>query len=114
MKKFFSYPPVSFVLESAELYLRVGVPRSAAALSYFLILTLFPLLVCVNYFIGLFHLNLEQLLVSLDQLLPQGVLVLFRDYLTYIDTNQSSAMLLSGAFLTVLFASAAVRAFSTS
>ena len=37
------------------------------------------------------------------------MLVLFQDYLTYIDTNQSSAMLLTGAFLTVLFASAAVR-----
>ena len=49
MKKLFSLSPVSFVLEMADLYGRVGVSRSAAALSYFLILTLFPLLVCVNY-----------------------------------------------------------------
>ena len=37
MKKFLSLPPVSFVVETAELYLRVGVARAAAALSYFLI-----------------------------------------------------------------------------
>ena len=48
MKKFLSLPPVSFGLETAELFVRVGAPRSAAALSYFLVLTLFPLLVCVN------------------------------------------------------------------
>ena len=47
--------------------------------------------------------------VDADPFLPEGVLRLFQDYLTYIDTNQSSAMLLSGVFLTVLFASAAVR-----
>ena len=43
MKKLLSLPPVSFGLETAELYLRVGAPRAAAALSYFLFLTLFPL-----------------------------------------------------------------------
>ena len=35
MKKFLSLPPVSFVVETAELYLRVGAARAAAALSYF-------------------------------------------------------------------------------
>ena len=62
MQKLFSLPPVSFVVETAELFLKMGASRAAAALSYFLILTLFPLLVCVNYFIGLFHLDLEDLL----------------------------------------------------
>ena len=75
MQKLFSLPPVSFVVETAELFLKMGASRAAAALSYFLILTLFPLLVCVNYFIGLFHLDLEELLRSLDQLLQEGRLV---------------------------------------
>ena len=44
MKKFLSLPPVSLALEAVELYNRVGVSRSAAALAYFLTLTLFPLL----------------------------------------------------------------------
>jgi len=62
MKKILSYPPVSFAVDTAELFLGIGAPRMAAALSYFLILTLFPMLVCFNYFIGLFHLDLENLL----------------------------------------------------
>ena len=70
VKKLITFPPVALALEMAHTYIRVGVARSAAALSYFLILTLFPMLLCVNYFIGLFHLDLEQLLTALDQLLP--------------------------------------------
>ena len=66
VKKLITFPPVALALEMAHTYIRVGVARSAAALSYFLILTLFPMLLCVNYFIGLFHLDLEQLLTALD------------------------------------------------
>lgn len=109
MKKFLSLPPVSFVLEAAELYLRVGASRAAAALSYFLILTLFPLLVCVNYFIGLFHLNLENLLRSLDQLLPAGVLAVMRDYLGYVAGSQSDALLLASLITILISASAGLR-----
>ena len=109
MKKFLSLPPVSFVLEAAELYLRVGASRAAAALSYFLILTLFPLLVCVNYFIGLFHLDLENLLRSLDQLLPAGVLAVMEDYLGYVAGSQSRALLLASLVTILISASAGLR-----
>ena len=98
MKKLFSLPPVSFVVETANVYLGVGAPRSAAALSYFLILTLFPLLVCVNYFIGLFHLDLENLLQSLDQILPSDVLAVLTDYLGYAADSQSRPLLLASLF----------------
>ena len=84
LKKLLSLPPVSFCLDAADAYGRAGVARSAAALSYFLILTLFPLLMCVNYFIGLFHLDLEQILSGLDQVLPGGALSVMTDYLTYV------------------------------
>ena len=109
MKKFLSLPPVAFVAETAELFLGVGASRSAAALSYFLILTLFPLLVCVNYLIGLFHLDLENLLQSLDQLLPAGVLAVLGDYLRYVAASQSPALLLASLFTILVSASAGLR-----
>ena len=109
VKRFLSLPPVSFAVEAAELYWGVGVPRSAAALSYFLILTLFPLLMCVNYFIGLFHLDLENLLLSLDQLLPDGVLAIVSDYLNYVAGSQSSALLLASLVTILISASAGLR-----
>ena len=39
-------PPVAFVWGVVDTYNRLGVARAAAALAYFLILTLFPLLMC--------------------------------------------------------------------
>lgn len=109
MKKFLSLPPVSFAVEAAGLYLRVGASRAAAALSYFLILTLFPLLVCVNYFIGLFHLDLEHLFQSLDQFLPADVLAVMTDYLGYVSGKQSPALLLASLFTILISASAGLR-----
>jgi len=109
VKKFLSLPPVSFAVETAELFMGVGGSRSAAALSYFLILTLFPLLVCVNYFIGLFHLDLEKLLLSLDQVLPAGVLAVMGDYLRYVTASQSPALLLASLFTILVSASAGLR-----
>lgn len=38
---------------------------------------------------------------------------IFRDYLGYLDSNLSTAMLIAGLFLTVLFASAAIRGLTT-
>lgn len=109
MKKFLSSPPVSFVVETVELYMEIGVPRSAAALSYFLILTLFPLLMCVNYFIGLFHLDLENLIQPLDQFLPGGALAVMEDYLNYVAGSQSSALLLASLVTILISASAGLR-----
>lgn len=109
MKKILSLPPVSFVLDTAELFIKVGASRSAAALSYFLILTLFPLLVCVNYFIGLFQLDLENLLRSLNQLLPAGTLAVVREYLRYVADSQSPALLLASLFTILVSASAGMR-----
>ena len=112
MKKILSFPPVSFGVKAAELYLEIGAPRAAAALSYFLILTLFPLLVCVNYFIGLFHLDLENLLLSLDQFLPDEVLLVMRDYLGYVAGSQSSALLLASLVTILISASATISMFT--
>lgn len=109
MKKILSFPPVSFALETAELYMGIGAPRSAAALSYFLILTLFPLLMFVNYFIGLFHLDLENLLQSLDQILPDGALAVMEDYLGYVADSQSGAPLLASLITILISASAGLR-----
>ena len=103
------HPPIRFVADVVDAYFTRRVSRAAAELAYFLILTFFPIMICISAFVNELHLDLAALVDQADPFLPEGVLVLFRDYLTYIDTNQSAAMLLTGVFLTVLFASAAVR-----
>ena len=104
--------PVAFALNLKETYDRVGVARAAAALSYFLILTLFPLLMCVNFFIGLLPLEPEDVFFALEPLLPQESLNIILDYLTYVSSipqNQSTPLLLASLFTILLSASAALR-----
>ena len=102
-------PPLRFIVDVADVFFSKNVGRAAAELAYFLILTFFPIMICVSAFLDGLNLNLLHLLNQADLFLPEGVLAIFRDYLTYIGTNQSAAMLISGGFLTILFASAAVR-----
>ncbi len=104
-----AHPPIRFVADMVDVYFSKCISRAAAELAYFLILTFFPIMICISAFVNELHLDLASLITHIDPFLPEGVLVIFRDYLTYIDTNQSTALVLTGAFLTILFASAAVR-----
>ena len=109
LRRFLSLPPVSFLLETALLCGRIGVARSAAALSYFLILTLFPLLIWLHAFIGRFRLDLAALPGALGQVLPPEVLALVEDYLSYVSAVQSPALLWASLFTLLFSASAGLR-----
>ena len=89
-----------------------AVARAAAALAYFLILTLFPLLMCVNFFIGLLPLSPEDVFSALDSILPRESLSLILDYLDYVSAipqSQSTPLLLACLFTIGLSASAGLR-----
>lgn len=105
-------PPVAFVWGVADTYSRLGVARAAAALAYFLILTLFPLLMCVNFFIGLLPLSPEAVFSALDSILPRESLSIILDYLDYVSAipqSQSTPLLLACLFTIGLSASAGLR-----
>lgn len=109
LRKLVAHPVVSFLLDLIAVCRRVGISRSAAALSYFLILSLFPLLLCLSGLVGRFHLDLRELLLSLDYLLPPDVLTLLTGYVE--DAAQaSSAPLWAGALTLLVSASAGLRA----
>ena len=102
-------PPVRFVADMVHIYFSEHISRSAAQLAYFLTMTFFPILICAAAFLGRINVRLSDMLTDLEHLLPQGVYTIFQDYLGYLDKNFSTAMLITGIFLTVLFASAAIR-----
>ena len=109
---FFQLPPVLFVRDMVQTYGRLGMSRAAASLAYFLILTLFPLLVCVNFFIGLLELDPEAVFSALDPLLPRESLSIILEYLTYVSgipQSQSTPLLLASLFTILLSASAGLR-----
>ena len=109
LRRLLGLPPVDLGLRMADAYGRYGVARSAAALSYFLVLTLFPLLMCANFLIGSLHLDLEQILAGLRQFLPAAALSTILDYLNYAAATQSSTLLLACLFTILMCASAGLR-----
>lgn len=110
MKRIWSSQPIRFIRRVVELYFSARVSRSAAELAYFLILTFFPLLICVNGIVASLHLDIALVLDTLRRFLPGGVAAILADYVQYITENQSVGMFLAGLFMTLISASAAVRA----
>ena len=110
MKKLLHWPLVRFLSELVEIYFDKRVSRSAAELAYFLILSFFPLLICLNYFVGKLNLDPDTLVQALAPVFPRDSLGILTDYLTYISQNQSTALLVGGLGMTVYSASAAFRA----
>ena len=109
MNRILNWPPVRFLYELVLLYFDKSVARSAAALTYFLLLSFFPLLICVNAFVGLLHLDSAAILSVLSDFIPTSAAALISDYIGYVSENQSAGMLAAG-LITVLFsASAALR-----
>lgn len=101
--------PVGFILEVADLYFTKRVSRAAAELAYFLILSFFPALICINAAIGSLHLNVAELLDRASVIIPAGAQSVLEEYVGYITSNQSRALLLAGAAMLLFSASAAMR-----
>lgn len=110
MKKLQTSGPVRFALEMAEVYFHKNVPRSAAELAYFLILSFFPAMICLNAIIGTLDLNVASLLEEASIMIPEAALAVLTEYVRYISENQSTTMLIGGIVMTLFSASAAIRA----
>ena len=90
-----------------EIYLQKRVSRSAAAMSYFLLLTVFPLLICLNAMLGSLFPTTERFYAFAGGLLPQETMEILSEYLRYIGNNAGKNMLAAGLAL-MLTSSAAV------
>lgn len=91
------------------MYFNKGVPRSAACLAYFLLLAIFPALICINAFLVLLHLDSTTIISDLVSLLPNTSIDVFRSYLNYISVHQSTALFTAGLLMTITCCSAAFR-----
>ena len=98
-----------FGLDVAELYFDKRVSRSAAELAYFLVLSFFPALICINAIIGTLDLDVASLLENASVIIPEAALSVLTEYVRYITVNQSRALLTGGIIMTLFSASAAMR-----
>ena len=62
--------PIRFVADVVGVYFGSHISRSAAELAYFMVLTLFPIFICLSAFVGQLHLDLAGLLEEAERFLP--------------------------------------------
>ena len=110
MKKISNWRAVRLVREMGAIYFAKRVDVAAAGLSYFLILSFFPLLICINALIGLMQVDVNSVLQMLSAFVPPSLLGVVSDYLAYVTDNHSAAFLAVGVVTTLFFASGAMRA----
>lgn len=97
------------IREIVTIVLEKRVTRSAAELAYFLILSFFPLLICVSSLVDISGVGESALYSLVAQIIPSQSLQVVDDYLGYISSNQSWGMFLGGLVLLVTSASGAFR-----
>lgn len=101
--------PIRFTADVLHVYFTRRVSRASAGLAYFMVLTFFPIIICLSAFLDQLNLDFAGLLDEAAAFLPNEIISIFREYLGYLSGNQSNGMLIAGIVMTVLFASAAVR-----
>lgn len=83
--------------------------KSAAALAYYLLFALFPLLIFVSNLLGVLDLNVTGITQGLERFLPQDVTVILGTYLDYVSETSSHALLWFSLVFTIWFPMRAVK-----
>ena len=85
-----------------------GIPQSAAELSYFLLFSMFPLLMFVNSMLAQLDLSIEGMQPVLE-MLPKSLQQLIGGYIQQLTGTPSFSPMIVGLGLTLYFLSRAVR-----
>lgn len=94
---------------SIRTYMDKNVSRAAAALSYFLMLSVFPMFVCLNEMLGSMFPTPEAIREFATGFLPAETLETIVEYLGYITLNRSRSMLLMALLAMATTSAAAYR-----
>lgn len=89
--------------ELLQRYFAHDVARDSAALTYYLLFAIFPLLIFVSTLIGKLHLDIDATVAWLAQLLPGDVVTVVDSYLNYVTENSSPQLLWFSLIFSVWF-----------
>ncbi|MGL4792075.1 MAG: YihY/virulence factor BrkB family protein [Anaerotignaceae bacterium] len=101
--EFLEYKPFVFIKKMVISYFEDGVGNSAAALTYYMIFSLFPLIILGSILLGYANISEEVVTSSLMGVLPTEVIGIIEKYLVYVSENKSSNILLISLLFTVYF-----------
>ncbi|MBR1781811.1 MAG: YihY/virulence factor BrkB family protein [Oscillospiraceae bacterium] len=102
--------PARIVMEMVQVFFRHYVLRTAAQMSYYLLFSLFPLLMIFVSLVGLLQLNVDHVMSVMHLLVDRfGNMDMLIDYVTYVIRNETPALLWAGVVMSVFASSAAFR-----
>lgn len=104
---------ISVFRELIEIFFSKKVGRAAAQLAYYLVLSIFPLLICVTAMLGALDLEEVSIMEELQAIIPAAAYDAIKEYLAYVAENFSLTMLLAALVILVTASSAAFRAIIT-
>ena len=93
-------------------FVHYPIGRSAAALSYYLTLTVFPFLICASAIIGIVNLQDTDAFAILEGVIPEAAIATLSDYFDYITNSRTEVMLTIGLIAMLTSSSAAFRSFT--
>ena len=99
------------IIGIVEKFFALKMNRAAAALSYYLIMTLFPMLICVQWILSAVGEDIVGFLEGFSELIPSGVLSIIEDYLVY-SGSQSNGLLIIGIATAIITGASAFRILS--
>ena len=99
------------VMSMADTFLARRVTRSAAELAYYMVMALFPAIICMYDLLALILRDPTAVLRIVETLvLPRETQALVSEFLTYVSGNTSEVMFFAALFVMITSASAAFRA----
>lgn len=96
------------VVTMFDIFNKQRVTRSAAAMSYYLTISIFPFLIVVYAILSSLNLSGENFYRIWEKIIPPDVLRVLLEYLRYVGGTKSSAMLIVGVTMTLSSSSSAV------
>lgn len=100
---------MKFLRTFIKLFTGNRITQASAALSYYLTMTFFPLLIIAYFFVGESYVRTEQLLKFGEKILSEDLLIFISDFMLYVHSGDSEIMLPLGISALVGYASAGLR-----
>ena len=103
---------VLVVKDMARIFVVKHVARSAAALSYYLTISVFPFLICVSAILGSMRIQQTDLIAFLEEIIPVETFTAVNGFLSHISMYSPRLMLGIGIIALLTSSSAGFRSFS--
>jgi len=100
---------ISLAKKMYKIYIEQRVPRSAAAMAYYFIISIFPFLIVVYAVLSSLNIPQESLYRIWAQIIPADAADVITNYLQYVGGNRSTFMVIIGVVVTMTSSSAAFR-----